>query len=160
MYRLLRSGEIGAPWGVPFFSSLFRVVLRLLPRLSVSSTGATSHDLIRCSICLSLTRRLTDFINSLCGIVSKYPLKSASIISVCPVLISECTRRIASWALFPGRYANCSDPRSASKIGSSTSTTAICTTRSLIVGTVSAKCTAEQTGFGMGYYHPSVSSIS
>ena len=49
------------------------------PDESISSTGALSHSLIRCSILASLTRRTTDFISGVCGIVSKYRDRSASI---------------------------------------------------------------------------------
>src|SRR5262245_537477 len=61
MYRLLSKGLIGDPCGVPRPSSRLRVLRRLFPRSSVSSTGASSHILIRCSIAPSTTRRATDF---------------------------------------------------------------------------------------------------
>src|SRR5215470_15715753 len=66
-YRLLSNGLIGEPCGVPRPSSRFRVLRRLFPRSSVSSTGASSHILIRWSMFPSTTRRATDFISSECG---------------------------------------------------------------------------------------------
>ena len=68
IYRLLSKGLIGAPCGVPRPSSRLRVLRCFFPRSSVSSTGASSHILIRCSIAPSTTRRATDFISSACGI--------------------------------------------------------------------------------------------
>ena len=59
MYRFANNGESGAPCGVPRPSSLLRVVRCVRPRSSVSSTGASSHILIRCSRCRSLIRRAT-----------------------------------------------------------------------------------------------------
>jgi selenium-binding protein 1 len=50
MYKLLSNGLIGAPCGVPRPSSRLRVLRCLFPFSSVSSTGASSHILIRCSI--------------------------------------------------------------------------------------------------------------
>ena len=47
------------------------VLRRLFPRSSVSSTAASSHILIRCSIAPSTIRRATDFKSSACGIESK-----------------------------------------------------------------------------------------
>jgi hypothetical protein len=72
---------------------------------------------------------------------------SASTTSVWPVLSSVWTWRTASNALRPDRYVYCSGCRSASKIGSETSTTAICATRSLIVGIPSGLCLPS--GLGM-----------
>ena len=63
MYRFDNNGDIGAPWGTPRFLSFARVVRRLPPRPSSSSTGATSHCLTSASICRSLTRRATERIN-------------------------------------------------------------------------------------------------
>src|SRR5215831_9532975 len=71
MYRLLSKGLIGDPCGVPRPSSRLRVLRRLFPCSSVSSTGASNHILIRCSMAPSTTRRATDFISSECGIESK-----------------------------------------------------------------------------------------
>src|SRR5262249_13545323 len=67
MYRLLSSGLIGEACGLPRPSSRFRVLRRLFPRSSVSSTGASSHILIRWSMFPSTTRRATDFRSSECG---------------------------------------------------------------------------------------------
>jgi hypothetical protein len=64
MYRLLSRGLIGAPCGVPRLSSRLRVLRRLFPCSSVSSTAASSHILIRCSIAPSTTRRATDLSSS------------------------------------------------------------------------------------------------
>src|SRR6266478_1021326 len=68
MYKLLSNGLIGAPCGVPRPSSRLRVLRCLFPFSSVSSTGASSHILIRCSIAPSTIRRATDFRRSECGI--------------------------------------------------------------------------------------------
>src|SRR6266568_154793 len=67
MYRLLNRGLIGDPCGVPRPSSRLRVLRHLFPRSSVSSTGASSHILIRCSIAPSTTLRATDLISSAWG---------------------------------------------------------------------------------------------
>src|SRR5262245_43867581 len=50
---LAKSGDRGDPWGLPRPSSWFRVVRRVRPRSSVSSTGATSHILISPRRCRS-----------------------------------------------------------------------------------------------------------
>src|SRR5208282_314508 len=71
MYKLLSNGLSGAPCGVPRPSSRLRVLRRLFPFSSVSSTGASSHILIRCRIAPSTIRRATDFKSSACGIESK-----------------------------------------------------------------------------------------
>ena len=68
--KLLSKGLIGAPCGVPRPSSRLRVLRCFLPCSSVSSTGASSHILIRCSIAPLTTRRASDFISSACGIES------------------------------------------------------------------------------------------
>src|SRR6516225_4730467 len=73
MYKLLSKGLIGDPCGVPRPSSRLRVLRRLLPRSSVSSTGASNHILIKCSIAPSTIRRATDLISSACGTLSKEP---------------------------------------------------------------------------------------
>src|SRR6516225_4453217 len=67
MYKLLSKGLIGDPCGVPRPSFRFRVLRCVFPRSSVSSTGASSHILIRCSIAPSTTRRATDLRRSACG---------------------------------------------------------------------------------------------
>jgi hypothetical protein len=54
------SGERGEPCGMPRRLSRASVVRVLRPRLSVSSTGQSSHILIRCSTRRSTTRRATD----------------------------------------------------------------------------------------------------
>ncbi len=134
MYRFDSKGEMGAPCGTPRFSSFARVVrVRPIRPLS-SSTGATSHCLSSASMCRSLTRRATDFISGACGMLSKYPDRSASTTSSWPCVTSQWTCRTASCARRFARYAYCSGCRSASKIGSRTSTAAVCTTRSRIVG--------------------------
>src|SRR6266571_3328911 len=68
-YRLLNRGLIGDPCGVPRPSSRLRVLRRLFPRSSVSSTGAASHILIRCSMAPSTTLRATDLRSSECGML-------------------------------------------------------------------------------------------
>src|ERR1700683_4231294 len=73
MYRLLSNRLIGEPCGLPRPSSRLRVLRCLFPPSSVSSTGASSHILIRCSMAPSTTRRATDFRSSECGRVSKEP---------------------------------------------------------------------------------------
>src|ERR1700758_2828647 len=52
------SGERGEPCGMPRRLSRASVVRVLRPRSSVSSTGQSSHILIRCSTRRSTTRRL------------------------------------------------------------------------------------------------------
>src|SRR5436189_6015835 len=54
MYIFASNGEMGEPCGMPRRLSRAAVVLVFLPRSSVSSTGHSSHILIRCS-----TRRST-----------------------------------------------------------------------------------------------------
>src|ERR1035441_2085436 len=68
------------------------------------TTGTFNHILIRCSICRSTILRATHCRSSECGIVSKYFDKSASTTSVYPSCSSSSTFRIASCALFCGRY--------------------------------------------------------
>ena len=51
--------------------SLASVVRRFRPRSSGSSTGHSSHILMRCSTRRSTTRRATDFIKSACGMLPK-----------------------------------------------------------------------------------------
>ena len=78
--------EIGAPCGVPRPSSLVRVVRCTRPAASVSSTGVTSHRLMRLQH--GFRHRCDgprDLINSACGMLSKYPLRSASTTCKCPV---------------------------------------------------------------------------
>src|ERR1700726_5018846 len=58
---------MGEPCGMPRRLSRASVVRVLLPRSSVSSTGHSSHILIRCSTRRSTTRRATDF-NSSVGV--------------------------------------------------------------------------------------------
>src|SRR6266487_3369549 len=55
---------------------------------------------------------------------------------------------MASWARRPGRKPYEHGRKSASKIGSSTSFSAACTTRSRTVGTVAANCTFCRSGLG------------
>src|SRR5437667_7911323 len=59
MYIFASNGEMGEPCGMP--RRLFRasVVRVFLPRSSVSSTGQSSHILIRCSTRRSTIRRVT-----------------------------------------------------------------------------------------------------
>src|SRR6266404_266578 len=69
MYRFASNGEMGEPCGMPrrlFRASAVRV---FLPRSSVSSTGQSSHILIRCSTRRSTIRRVTDFTNSAWGML-------------------------------------------------------------------------------------------
>ena len=82
---------------------------------------------------------------------------SQSTTSRYPRFNSPWISRTAPCALRPGRYPYCSSARSASKIGSNTMTAAICTTRSLIVGTDHSNCTCAPCRFGIGAYHPSIS---
>src|SRR5271166_5490701 len=65
MYRFASNGEMGEPCGMPRRLSRASVVRVFLPRLSVSSTGQSSHILIRCSTRRSTIRRVTDFRSSL-----------------------------------------------------------------------------------------------
>src|ERR1700746_3056784 len=65
------SGERGEPCGMPRRWSRASVVRVLRPRLSVSSTGQSSHILIRCSTRRSTTRRATDLRRSECGMLPK-----------------------------------------------------------------------------------------
>src|SRR3954464_8491391 len=58
------------PCGVPRVLPL-PPLMRRVPLLSRSSTGALSHSLISHSTCRSTIRRATDCISSRCGIVSK-----------------------------------------------------------------------------------------
>src|SRR5580704_1642605 len=60
MYRFASSGERGEPCRMPRRLSRASVVRVLRPRLSVSSTGQSSHILIRCSTRRSTIRRATD----------------------------------------------------------------------------------------------------
>ena len=57
-------GVVGAPCGVRRPSYRLRVLRCLFPRSSVSSTGASSHILTRCSIAPSTILRATDFMSS------------------------------------------------------------------------------------------------
>src|ERR1700720_2250948 len=113
--------------------SLASVVRFFRPRWSVSSTGQSSHILIRCSTRRSTIRRATDFRRSACGILPKKSARSASTTSGWPRNSSPSTLTTACWAFLPGRYAYCSGGRSASKIGSSTSIAAVMQTRSRTV---------------------------
>ena len=65
------SGERGEPCGMPRRLSRASVVRVFRPRLSVSSTGQSSHILIRCSTRRSTTRRATDFSRSACEMLPK-----------------------------------------------------------------------------------------
>src|SRR5713101_4759288 len=62
------SGDATPPCGVPRVA-FFPPLIRRCPRSSVSSTGAFSHILMRCSIFPSLTRRATHRRSAECGIV-------------------------------------------------------------------------------------------
>src|SRR6266403_1763606 len=64
-------GVRGEPCGMPRRLSRASVVRVLRPRLSVSSTGQSSHILIRCSTRRSTTRRATDLRRSECGMLPK-----------------------------------------------------------------------------------------
>ena len=127
-------------------------LVRRCPRSSVSSTGAFSHILMRCSIFLSLMRRATHCISSKCGILSKYRERSASTISVRPSSIALWTVRTASSALRLGRYPKAASSKSASKIGSSTNVAAVSTTLSRIVGTVVSNCTSHSASLGSRFH--------
>src|SRR5271167_1913643 len=65
------SGESGEPCGMPRRLSRASVVRVFRPRLSVSSTGQSSHILIRCSTRRSTIRRATDFRRSAWGMLPK-----------------------------------------------------------------------------------------
>src|SRR6516165_6159792 len=71
MYKFASSGEMGEPCGMPRRLSRASVVRVVRPRWSVSSTGHSSHVLIRCSTRRSTIRRATDFSKSACGILPK-----------------------------------------------------------------------------------------
>src|SRR5437667_2140632 len=62
------SGDATPPCGVPRVA-FFPPLHRRCTRSSVSSTGAFSHILTRCSIFPSLIRRATHVISGECGIV-------------------------------------------------------------------------------------------
>src|SRR5947209_8289852 len=65
------SGESGDPCGMPRRWSRASVVRVFRPRSSVSSTGQSSHILIRCSTRRSTIRRATDFKRSAWGMLPK-----------------------------------------------------------------------------------------
>src|SRR5260370_34129934 len=65
MYIFASKGEMGEPCRLPRRLSRASVVRVFLPRSSVSSTGHSSHILIRCSTRRSTIRRATDFRSSL-----------------------------------------------------------------------------------------------
>src|SRR5215471_12403661 len=94
MYRLLSIGLIGDPCGVPRPSSRLRVLRCLFPRSSVSSTEASSHILIRCSIAPSTTRRATDFISSACGTLW-WVGTGLEVILLCPSPLAEPAEQIS-----------------------------------------------------------------
>ena len=62
---------MGEPCEMPRPLSRASVVRRRRPLSSASSTGHSSHILIRCSTRRSTIRRATDFINSACGMLPK-----------------------------------------------------------------------------------------
>ena len=64
-------GVMGEPCGMPRRLSRASVVRVLRPRSSVSSTGQSSHILIRCSTRRSTIRRDTDFKSSAWGMLPK-----------------------------------------------------------------------------------------
>jgi ATP-dependent Lon protease len=63
--------EVAEPCGMPRRLSRASVVRVFLPRSSVSSTGHSSHILIRCSTRRSTIRRATDLRSSACGMLPK-----------------------------------------------------------------------------------------
>src|SRR5271167_4417328 len=65
------TGRLAPDCGMPRRLSHASVVRVFLPRSSVSSTGHSSHILIRCSTRRSTIRRATDFISSVCGMLPK-----------------------------------------------------------------------------------------
>src|ERR1700724_1506597 len=67
MYRFASNGEMGEPCGMPRRLSRASVVRVFLPRSSVSSTGHSSHILIRCSTRRSTIRRVTDCVEDVPG---------------------------------------------------------------------------------------------
>src|SRR5664280_1270853 len=71
MYIFASNGEMGEPCGMPRRLSRASVVRVFLPRSSVSSTGHSSHILIRCSTRRSTIRRATDCNNSAWGDASE-----------------------------------------------------------------------------------------
>src|ERR1700738_1250820 len=71
MYRFASNGEMGEPCGMPRRLSRASVVRVFLPRSSVSSTGHSSHILMRCSTRRSTIRRVTDFTSSAWGMLPK-----------------------------------------------------------------------------------------
>src|ERR1700736_2867119 len=80
---LASNGLATPPCGVPR-ALLLPPLMRRFPSPSRSSIGAFSHSLISRSTAPSAIRRATDFINSLCGIVSKYLEVSVHHIGVAP----------------------------------------------------------------------------
>src|SRR4051812_29573435 len=71
MYMFASNGEMGEPCGMPHRLSRASVVRVFLPRSSVSSTGHSSHILIRCSTRRSTTPRATDCNSSAWGDASE-----------------------------------------------------------------------------------------
>src|ERR1700691_5394152 len=63
---------MGEPCGMPRRLSRAPVVRVIRPRSSVSSTGQSSHILIRCSTRRSTIRRATDFKSSAWGMLPKF----------------------------------------------------------------------------------------
>jgi hypothetical protein len=98
----LSEGLIGDPCGVPRPSSRLRVLRCFFPRSSVSSTGASSHILIRCSMAPSTIRRATDFIR-----VERTSSRAGGVYAGCyqPLLPAGPSRRYLCES-FPG----CLDP--------------------------------------------------
>ena len=79
-------------------SPLLLTLIFSLPASFSSTTGALSHALISASTAPSLIRLATSLINSLCGMLSKYFDKSASITSTLPLLTALLIASIAWWA--------------------------------------------------------------
>src|SRR5436853_5086735 len=82
---LASSGLATPPCGVPH-ALLLPPLMRRFPSPSRSSIGAFSHSLISRSTAPSVIRRATDFINSLCGIVSKYYRPASGTVAIRTVL--------------------------------------------------------------------------
>ena len=70
---------------------------------SIEATAHSSHILIRCSTRRSTTRRATDFISSVWGMLPKKSARSASTTSRYPQNSSSSTATAACWAFRPGR---------------------------------------------------------
>src|SRR6266852_4475330 len=122
---LLRSGDIDPPWGTP---------VMLATETPSSSTPAFSHIRISRSTLRSLTRRATNLKRKSWSRLPKKSAKSASTTHRAPAFTSLRMTSNAWKAARLGLNPNEHGRKLASKIGSSTSLAAVCTTRSRTEG--------------------------